>query len=122
MGRAELFAPGALQWPTEGVGILTEHLSGKPETRAFPIREPNGEITIEAEATDGIKAAIAAGKKYISVEFFALQENRTAAGVREIIRAYVPDVAMVDTPEYAQTNAEIRSVTANENDFLRRLL
>ena len=44
----------------------------------------------------------------MSVEFHALEEQTTAGGIREIRRAFVPDVALVDDPEYGQTAAELR--------------
>ena len=107
-GRAEVFAPGSISWPAEGVAILTEHL-GEPETRAFPHRAPNGEIRIRARATEAIKAAIAAGKRSMSVEFRALDERRTKGGIREILRAFVDAAALVENPEYDSTAAELRS-------------
>lgn len=106
-GRAEVFAPGAVTWPAEGVGILTEH-RGEPETRAFPHRAQNGEIRIRARATEAIKTAIAAGRRWMSVEFRSLEERTTRGGIREILRAYVDAAALVDRPEYDSTGAEIR--------------
>lgn len=107
-GRREVFAPGSVTWPAEGVAILAEHY-GATEARAFPHRMEGGEIRIRAKATDAIKAAIGAGKKYMSVEFKAIEERTTAGGVREILRAYVPAAALVDDPEYDSTAAEIRN-------------
>ena len=45
--RRELFTPGAVQWPGEGVELRTEHLA-KAETRAVPTREADGRIVIDA--------------------------------------------------------------------------
>ena len=67
-GRAELFAPGSLVWPSDGVGILPEH-HGTVETRAIPTREPNGEIRIAAPATPALFAAVQSGRRSMSVEF-----------------------------------------------------
>ena len=106
-GRAEVFAPGSVTWPADGVGILTEH-RGEPETRAFPHRDPMGRISIRAQATDAIKDAIKSGKRFMSVEFRALDERKTKAGVREILRAYVAAAALVASPEYDSTAAEVR--------------
>lgn len=106
-GRAEVFAPGSVSWPAEGVGILTEH-RGEAETRAFPHRDAMGRISIRARATDAIKQAISAGKRYMSVEFKALDERRTKGGVREVLRAYVDAAALVANPEYDSTEAEVR--------------
>ena len=44
----------------------------------------------------------------MSVEFHALEERTTAGGVREVLRAFVPDAALVAQPEYDTTVAEIR--------------
>ncbi len=107
-GRAEVFAPGALVWPNDGIGILTEH-RGAVEARAVPTREPNGEIRISTPATPMIVRAVDQdGKRHMSVEFHTVRENRTAAGVREIERALVDAAALVRSPEYSQTSAEVR--------------
>ena len=106
-GRAELFAPGALVWPNDGIGILTEH-RGAVETRAVPTREANGEIRIATAATPALAAAVEAGRRYMSVEFHALDAIQTPAGVREIRRAMVGAAALTDDPEYEQTRAELR--------------
>ena len=113
-GRAEVFAPGAVTWPADGVAILTEHLAD-PETRAYPHRDAMGRIKVRAKATDAIKRAIAAGKRFMSVEFRALEERQTPGGVREILRAYVEAAALVSNPEYDSTAAEVRSKAARPN-------
>ena len=106
-GRAEVFAPGSVAWPASGIAIRTEH-RGRAEAHAIPERGPLGEIRISAPATDAIKAAVAAGKTAMSVEFVAVRESRTAAGVREIERALVDAAALTDDPEYQQATAEVR--------------
>lgn len=106
-GRAELFAPGAVLWPDEGIEIRTIH-KGAAEVRAVPTRARDGSITISAKATPAIVEAVRAGKTGMSVEFMALSEMRTAAGVREIERAYVGGAALTSVPEYSQTSAELR--------------
>lgn len=106
-GRAEVFAPGSVEWPTAGVGILTRHRAA-PEVRAIPRREPDGRIVVEADATPAIREAVEGGRRYMSVEFHALEERTTKGGVREILRALVPDAALVAAPEYDVTGAEVR--------------
>ena len=106
-GRAEVFAPGSVVWPSDGIGVLTEH-HGAVETRAVPERQPSGEIRIAAKATPALFAAVKAGRTAMSVEFAALDEVRTAGGVREIRRAMVSAAALTDDPEYGQTRAEVR--------------
>ena len=106
--RAEVFTPGAVLWGDTGIAIRTEH-RGREVARAIPSRHPNSEIRISAKANSEIRAAYNAGKRYLSVEFFALAEQRTAAGVREIGRAYVEGAALTNDPEYPQARAELRS-------------
>ena len=106
-GRAEVFAPGSVEWPAEGVGILLAHREA-PEVRAVPQRQPDGRITVQAPATPEIRAAVDGGRRFMSVEFHSLDERTTRGGVREVLRAYVPDVALVADPEYDTTGAEVR--------------
>lgn len=106
-GLAEVFAPGSLQWPSDGIAIRTVH-RGPVETMAYPHRAENGEIRIRADATEGIKAALQSGKQSMSVEFRSLKERRTKGGVREILNAIVTAASLVTDPEYDVTRAEIR--------------
>ena len=106
-GRAEVFAPGSIQFPTEGVGIQTRH-HGPVEVRAQPIRQRDGRIEVMADATEAIREAISAGKRHMSVEFRAIRERTTAGGVREILQAFVPRAALVEIPEFDSTSAEVR--------------
>lgn len=106
-GRRELFAPGSIQWPASGVGILTEHRA-EPEIRAHPTRNDRGEIRIRTRANEAIRTAVEAGRRYMSVEFVAIRERTTKGGVREILEALVPAAALVPNPEYDTTAAEIR--------------
>ena len=107
-GRAEVFAPGSVEWPSTGVAILTEH-RGAAEIRAHPVRHRDGRITLTARATDAIREAVKAGKRYMSVEFRSLEERTTRGGVREVLRAFVDAAALVARPEYDSTTAELRS-------------
>ena len=107
-GRAEVFAPGSVEWPSGGVAILTEH-RGTVETRGHVVRQPGGRLTLTARATPAIKQAVEAGRKWMSVEFRALEERTTKGGVRELLRAFVDAAALVRAPEYDTTTAEVRS-------------
>ena len=111
-GRRELFAPGAIEWPSAGVAIMTQHL-GAIESRGHVVRERDGRLTITARATEGITAAVAAGKRFMSVEFKTLRERVTKGGIREIQRAFVDAAALVDRPEYDTSSAEVRSAPAD---------
>ena len=105
--RKELFTPQSLTWPSEGIPVRTEHLQGEAG-RAVPTRHPGGEIRIRLKATPEIRSAYQAGKKFLSAEFFALRESRSA-GIREIESALLSGAAMVSSPEYKQATAEIRT-------------
>lgn len=107
-GRAELFAPNSIAWPGEGVEVATVHL-GKTETRGQVMRQSDGRLTMTARATEPIRKAFEEGKRFLSVEFVPVDERRTRAGVREILRAFVGRVALVSRPEYEQATAELRS-------------
>ncbi len=106
-GRREVCVPGSVEWPANGVGILTRHRTA-PVTRAMPKREDLGRITIATAATPEIREAVADGRVFMSVEMHVRQERVTRGGVREILRALVPDVALVPDPEYDTTSAEVR--------------
>lgn len=116
-GLREVFVNGAVEWPRDGIAILTEHRGGI-ETRAHPVRQRDGRITLTARATPGIKQAVQDGKKYMSVEFRALNERTTAGGVREVLRAFVDAAALVRDPMYDSTRAEIRAKTSTRRFWL----
>lgn len=107
-GRREVFAPGSIEWPSSGVAILTEH-RGAVEARAQPIRQRDGRLTLTARATDAIRKAVEAGRKFMSVEFRSIEERTTKGGVREVLRAFVDAAALVSRPEYDTTAAELRT-------------
>lgn len=119
--RSELFAPGALTWPATGIGILGEH-RGRELAKAFPVRDSEGRITIRTRATREIREAVASGRRFASIEFVALEERKTGAGIREITRAYMDRAALVANPEYTQTSAEIRERRKGAQAALRRQL
>ena len=106
-GRREVFTPGSVSWPSEGVEVLTEH-RGQSEVRGQVVRERDGRLRITARATEAIREAVKAGKRYMSVEFQAIEERTTAGGVREILKALVSAAALVASPEYDVTMAEVR--------------
>lgn len=116
-GRAEVFTPGSVEWPSEGVVVRTEH-RGKAEVRGHVVRERDGRLTISARATEAIREAVKAGRKFMSVEFQAVEERTTAGGVRELLRAFVSAAALVSAPEYDSTLAEVRK---SESRSRRRL-
>ena len=106
-GRAEVFAPLSVVWPSGGIALLGEH-RGEALAHAVPARDEDGSLRISTPATPAILEAYAS-RKFFSVEFVAIAEIRTKSGTREITRALVEAAAMVTSPEYAQATSEIRS-------------
>ena len=107
-GRAEVFAPLSVVWPSHGIALLAEHRADDELARAVPTRDADGSLRIETRATPDILTAYAT-RKYFSVEFHAIAEIRTAGGVREIQRALIEAAALVPNPEYPGVRAEVRS-------------
>lgn len=108
--RREVFAPGAVTWPADGIAIRTVH-RGPEVARCVPTREGT-EIRIAAPATPEVFAAYSAGQRELSVEFHTLAECRTPAGIREVQRALVIGAALVREGDYGkQTGAEIRATS-----------
>ena len=115
--RAEIFAPLAAVWGQDGVAIRTSH-GGREVTRAIPVRSPTGEIRTSAIATPEIRAAYAAGRRFLSIEMQALAETRTRANIREIQKACIGAAALVQSPEYTQARAEIRQRASRRRPWL----
>lgn len=107
-GPAEVFAPGSLAWPATGVEIAVGH-DGESEIRAFPHRGPDRPLSLRSRAAVAIKRAVAAGQRWMSVEFVALRERTTIFGVCEILSAMLPRAVLTDRPEYDTTAAEIQT-------------
>lgn len=107
-GLPEVFAPGSLRWGSDGIGLKVGH-EGAVETRAMPVRRPDGSIQVAAAVTPAIRKAVDSGSTGMSVEFYALRESRNRAGVREIQSALLEGAALVSRPEYVQGKAEVRS-------------
>ena len=105
--RQELWTPGAAQWSADGIVVRATHLQGEVG-RAVPTRHPGGEIRIKVRATPEIRQAYESGKRFLSAEFHALKEQRSA-GIREVLSALLVGAAMVDDPEYKQATAELRN-------------
>lgn len=119
-GRAEVFAPNSVEWPSSGVAVLLEH-RGEPEVRGHVVRGADGRLSLTARATDGIRKAVEGGAKYMSVEFHPLNERTTKGGVREILRAFVDAATLTDRPEYDTTAAEVRAQDVGDVERKARL-
>ena len=109
--RREVFVPGAVQWPSNGIRLLAEH-RGRMVMRAEPIVD-RSEIRIDARLPDTeigreVAAEIRAGRKRgMSIEFVSTNEARVS-GVREIRGALVDAAAVVASPAYTQARVEVR--------------
>ena len=106
--RLEIFAPGSVQWPSEGVEIAPSHALPS-EAKAHPVRHSDGRLTLRTRATDALRQAVENGARFMSVEFHSLREKRTKGDIREILSALVVRAALVSNPEYDTTAAEVRS-------------
>ena len=109
--RREVFAPGSVTWPSNGVRLLAEH-RGRQVMRFTPI-ERAGDLQIDEQLPDTdlgreVAADIRSGKRGgLSVEFNSIREKLTQ-GVREITAAIVDAAAIVGAPAYDQARAEVR--------------
>ena len=110
--RRELFVPGAVQWPAGGVRLLAEH-RGR-EVMTFQPKIEGAKIQIDDKLPDTaigreVAAEIRAGRKRgLSVEFYASDEGQVQ-GVREVRSALIDAVAVVESPAYVQSVAEVRN-------------
>ncbi len=110
--RRELFRRGAIHWPETGLVVNDMHDRRAPLLRAVPFLDGDA-LKIDAPFPDTQRARDAATNLRegiltgLSVEFYAEKETRRA-GVREILKAYVPRAGLVDTPSYSDSLAEVR--------------
>ena len=85
--RREVFTPGSVSWPHNGMRLLREHL-GRQIMRFTPV-EADGEIRIDAELPDTAEGREAAdlvrtgARAGLSVEFHAVNDA-LVSGVREV--------------------------------------
>ena len=109
--RREVFTPGSIRWPANGIRLLAEH-RGRMVGRFQPI-EDGSEIRIDYPLPDTalgreVAAEVRAGRKAgMSVEFFATDEAQVQ-GVREVRGALVDAAAVVESPAYDQARVEVR--------------
>lgn len=111
--RRELFMPGALTWPSEGIVLRRQHNRDTPITMIQPRREGNKIVVDEQlpDTTAGRDCAveIRAGMfKGLSVEFVS-QRERFAGGLRRIGGALLKGAGLVDTPSYTSATVSVRN-------------
>ena len=106
--RKELFLAGSVTWPATGIRIRPRHLVDQGSVLAYPYRD-GAEIRVNVQPTTELREAVQSGAKSMSVEFRAVEESVTPSGIREIVSALLVGAAVVRTPSYQQTAAEIRA-------------
>ena len=102
--RAEVFEPGALTWPAEGVVLQRQHARGAPIMRVIPalvgdelrIDQALPDTTAGRDAATEIRSGLMRG---LSVSFSA-QRQAFVGGVRRIQSAAMTAVGLVDSPSY----------------------
>ena len=120
----EVFAPGALRWPTNGVRVDLEHASSPargsvqpPIMRVIPFVSDDGaEVRIDAPLPDTAAARDLAVLMRsdppvysgLSVEFHAARQSYTG-GRRVIAEALLKGAGLTDNASYPDTNVEVRS-------------
>ena len=110
--RAEVFSPGALSWPAGGVVLREQHNRQAPIARFVPkVEGLEVRATIPLPDTQrGRDAALMVRNgtlRGLSVEFLAEEEGHSG-GVREIRRARLAGVGLVDDPAYPGSAVSVR--------------
>ena len=110
--RAELFAPGALSWPDDGIVLRRQHQRGQPIMRVVPELRGNA-VVIDAALPDTAAGRDAAVEirggllRGLSVEFRATGQ-KFAAGVRQVTAGVLRGAGLVDDPSYSGSRVEVR--------------
>ena len=110
--RAEVFEPGSLSWPDDGVVLRRQHDRGAPIARVVPeVRD--GAVVVDValpetragrDAAAEVRSGLLTG---LSVEFRA-RRQRYAGGVRRIADALLTGAGLVDSPSYKGSAVEVR--------------
>ena len=111
--RPEVFEPGSLTWPADGVVLRRQHVRAAPIARVVP--EVRGDKVVfdqalpDTAAGRDAAAEVRAGLfRGLSVEFHADREQRDAGGVRRILAGRLVGAGLVDSPSYAGSHVEVR--------------
>lgn len=120
--RPEMFDPGALYFPPNGLLVNEQHNRQAPILRASPtvdgktvlIDSPFPDTARGRDAATNLREGVLTG---LSVEFFPEKET-TRGGLRVIQRAFVPRAGLVDAPSYTGSTAEVR----DRQDIINLLL
>jgi len=110
--RNEVFEPGSLEWPDDGVVLRRQHNRGQPIMRVVP-EVRGGAVVVDAPLPDTQAGRDAAREVRdglfggLSVEFRAALQAH-AGGLRRIKRAILTGAGLVDVPSYAGSAVEVR--------------
>ena len=111
-GRDEVFEPGSLEWPANGIVVNRQHNRRAPIMRAIPevrdgrvvIDQPLPDTAAGRDAAREVRDGLMVG---LSVEFRARLQTYTA-GVRRIKRAVLSGAGLVHNPKYFGSAVELR--------------
>ena len=121
--RPELFEPGSLTWPTDGVVLNRQHQRSAPIMRVLPVVEGD-ELRIDQPLPDtqaGREAALEIRQglfKGLSVEFRATAQTITS-GIRRITAAVLTGAGLVDSPAYEAATVEARAKAERDLEWER---
>ena len=111
--RPEMFLRGALEWDeNEGIPIDVQHTRSSLAARAYPVRDSNSTLRIDAPLVDGVwgrearalvKGKVATG---MSISFNPIRQSRKN-GLIVIERARLIRASIVDRGSY-DTDIEVR--------------
>ena len=120
--RPEVFVRGSLRWPESGVVLNLQHDRRQIVTRTVPyldgeevkISTPLPDTAMGRDVATLLRNGTLTG---LSVEFRSVAEGRRGV-LREIRQAFVDRAAIVDTPSYSQSTAEVRNQTDHDRILL----
>ena len=110
--RAELFEPGALEWPKEGIILNRQHSRAAPIMRLIPkvlgdtvvVDENLPDTAAGRDCFREIKQGLFRG---LSIEFRAIKQSFEGP-LRRISQAALSGAAVVDSPSFAGSAVEVR--------------
>ena len=110
--RPEVFAPGSIRLPANGIALLLEH-RGRQFMRTRPTEDGSilridDTLPDTAEGREAARLIRSGERARLSVEFHSLAEARVS-GVREVRSAMIDAAALVPQGAYDQARAECRN-------------
>ena len=120
--RAEVFEPGALEWPEGGIVLNRQHARTAPIMRVVPetrgaavvVDAPLPDTAAGRDAAREIRDGLFTG---LSVEFRAKRQTYTGC-VRRIKAALLRGAGLVDDPSYKGSRVEVRGRTGGRRLWL----